>query len=311
MSVASRTRSSMGSLTAGERKVARALLADYPRAGLGSAADLAGAAGVSAPTVVRFARSLGFAGYSDLSVALVGELGERTSSPATKFAARRSSGDVLRTVIGQIEKLGDIPAAEIDAAVGLGRKVSFVGRSMVRNMAIARDLGRLLGCQAHVERLRRTAVGQFNLDNAVSLEALARIVEDETLPQVLVPMTTALAGIPALAVTEPQALRLRAGQPVRVAPALLGEAAGDPATVRAMRAGELIALETALKNPKRPLVAIVGGGTACVRRTSSADRSWWRPASPPSASTRTRCSSTRRRRLRLTSSSVSDRTLGS
>ena len=108
--------------------------------------------------------------------------------------------------------------------------------------AIARDLGRLLGCEAHVEQLRRTAVGPFNLDNAVSLDALARIVEDETLPQVLVPMTTALAGIPALAVTEPQALRLRAGQPVRVAPSLLGEAAGDPATVRAMRAGELIAL---------------------------------------------------------------------
>ena len=55
-------------------------------------------------------------------------------------------------------------------------------------------------------------------------------------------MTTALAGIPALAVTEPQALRLRAGQPIRVAPALLGDAAGEPATVRAMRAGELIAL---------------------------------------------------------------------
>ena len=29
----------------------------------------------------------------------------------------------------------------IDAAVALGRKVSFVGRSMVRNMGIARDLG--------------------------------------------------------------------------------------------------------------------------------------------------------------------------
>ena len=55
-------------------------------------------------------------------------------------------------------------------------------------------------------------------------------------------MTTALAGIPALAVTEPQALRLRAGQPIRVAPALLGERWAKPATVRAMRAGELIAL---------------------------------------------------------------------
>ena len=90
--------------------------------------------------------------------------------------------------------------------------------------------------------MRRTEVGAFQAENAISLEALARIVEDDSLPQVLVPITTALAGIPALAVTEPQALRLRAGQPVRITPALLGEAVGDPATVRAMRAGELIAL---------------------------------------------------------------------
>ena len=55
-------------------------------------------------------------------------------------------------------------------------------------------------------------------------------------------MTTALAGIPALAVTEPQALRLRSGQSVRMTPALVGDEAGEAATVRAMRAGELIAL---------------------------------------------------------------------
>ncbi|MGD9510930.1 MAG: tRNA pseudouridine(55) synthase TruB [Geminicoccaceae bacterium] len=108
--------------------------------------------------------------------------------------------------------------------------------------AIARDLGEALGCHAHVSALRRTAVGSFNASNAVSLDALARIVEDDTLPQVLVPMTTALAGIPALAVTEPQALRLRSGQPVRITPALMGDVLIEPATVRAMRAGELIAL---------------------------------------------------------------------
>ena len=108
--------------------------------------------------------------------------------------------------------------------------------------ALARDLGRALGCHAHVAALRRTAVGAFNDSNAISLEALARIVADDTLPQILVPLTTALAGIPALAVTEPQALRLRAGQPIRITPALLGEEAGRSATVRAMRAGELIAL---------------------------------------------------------------------
>ena len=108
--------------------------------------------------------------------------------------------------------------------------------------AIARDLGLALGCLAHVTALRRTEVGPFHAEDAISLESLASIVTEDSLPQVLVPVTTALAGIPALAVTEPQALRLRAGQAIRIAPALLGEAAAEAATVRAMRAGELIAL---------------------------------------------------------------------
>jgi tRNA pseudouridine55 synthase len=108
--------------------------------------------------------------------------------------------------------------------------------------AIARDLGQALGCCAHVAALRRTEVGAFSVENGVSLDALAGIVEHETLPQILVPVSTALAGIPALAVTEPQALRLQSGQAIRLAPAFVGETIGEAATVRAMRAGELIAL---------------------------------------------------------------------
>jgi tRNA pseudouridine55 synthase len=108
--------------------------------------------------------------------------------------------------------------------------------------AIARDLGLALGCHAHVSALRRTEVGAFSVKEALSLDALAGIVENDTLPQVLVPVATALAGIPALAVTEPQAHRLRSGLAVRITPALLGEGMQEPATVRAMRAGELIAL---------------------------------------------------------------------
>jgi tRNA pseudouridine55 synthase len=55
-------------------------------------------------------------------------------------------------------------------------------------------------------------------------------------------VATALAGIPALAVTEPQAIRLRAGQSIRVPPQLIAGEAAPGCTVRAMRAGELIAL---------------------------------------------------------------------
>ncbi len=136
--------------------------------------------------------------------------------------------------IDELELVGrpDLDHAEFRMACGKGAYVR----------AIARDLGIALGCLAHVAALRRTQVGGFNVGNAVSLDALARIVENDTLPQVLVPMTTALAGIPALAVTEPQALRLRSGQSVRMTPALVGDEAGEAATVRAMRAGELIAL---------------------------------------------------------------------
>lgn len=108
--------------------------------------------------------------------------------------------------------------------------------------AIARDLGQLLGCQGHVSALRRTSVGAFNESNAVSLERLAELVEADELRSGLVPVVAALAGIPSLAVTEPQALRLRAGQAIRVAARLLEETVGGQPTLMLMQAGQLVAI---------------------------------------------------------------------
>lgn len=120
--------------------------------------------------------------------------------------------------------------------------------------ALARDLGVQLGCLGHVVALRRTAVGPFTEATAVSPKILIGLVDDDSLPQVLVSVATALDGIPALALTEPQAQRLRSGQSVRVAPGLV---LGDPdedGTVRAMQAGRLVALarlQGALLSPVR------------------------------------------------------------
>ena len=108
--------------------------------------------------------------------------------------------------------------------------------------ALARDLGEALGCLAHVSALRRTSVGPFTLEQAVALDALDELALAETLPQVFVSVATALADIPALAVTEPQAHRLRAGQSIRVPPRLIGEGTGAPATVKVTQAGELVAI---------------------------------------------------------------------
>jgi tRNA pseudouridine55 synthase len=108
--------------------------------------------------------------------------------------------------------------------------------------ALVRDLGLRLGCYGHVSALRRLRVGSFTADEAVSLETLERLVGDDALPQALLPVAKALDGMPSFALTEPQAERLRSGQPVRVALQLLRGEAGEDATVRAMAKDRVVAL---------------------------------------------------------------------
>lgn len=76
-------------LTSAERKVVRALLDDYPSAGLGSMARLAAAAGVSEPSVVRLVKKLGYTGYASLQQALVRDVDERLRSPRLQLEKQR------------------------------------------------------------------------------------------------------------------------------------------------------------------------------------------------------------------------------
>ncbi len=82
--------------------------------------------------------------------------------------------------------------------------------------ALARDLAMRLGTVGHLAALRRTAVGQFHEDAAISLDNLAALMHSAALDEQLRPVETALADIPALAVTESQADRLKCGQAVHV-----------------------------------------------------------------------------------------------
>jgi tRNA pseudouridine55 synthase len=108
--------------------------------------------------------------------------------------------------------------------------------------ALIRDLGLRLGCLGHVVALRRLQAGPFRAESALTLATLERLVAGDALHQALLPVSAALGDLPALALTEPQAHRLRAGQTIRVARGLVVGAATDDATVRAMAAGQMIAL---------------------------------------------------------------------
>jgi tRNA pseudouridine55 synthase len=118
--------------------------------------------------------------------------------------------------------------------------------------ALARDLGRALGCLGHVAALRRTAVGPFDEDIAVSLDALQRLRSEEA-PAIergaLLPVETGVAALPALQVSSSDAGRLARGQAVllrgRDAPVLGG-------WVSVSSGGALIALAQVEKGELRP-----------------------------------------------------------
>lgn len=80
--------------------------------------------------------------------------------------------------------------------------------------ALARDMGITLGTCAHVVALRRTAVGPFTETDAISLETLESLGHSAAASAPILPVESALDDIPALALTEIEANRLRCGQAV-------------------------------------------------------------------------------------------------
>ncbi len=79
--------------------------------------------------------------------------------------------------------------------------------------ALARDMGLKLGTYGFVTALKREKVGPFSLDSAISLDKLKGLDDIARLNEaVLLPLETALDDIPALAVREDEAARLRNGQ---------------------------------------------------------------------------------------------------
>ena len=110
--------------------------------------------------------------------------------------------------------------------------------------ALARDIGRILGCFGHICALRRTVVGPFTEQDMIPLEELEALCDraasgEGSLADALLPVETALDDIPALAVTRADAARLHRGQAVL----LRGrDAPNSSGTVYVTVAGRLLAL---------------------------------------------------------------------
>jgi DNA-binding MurR/RpiR family transcriptional regulator len=146
-SVANRARASLGAFSDSERKVALALLAAYPVAGLETVAQLAVRASVSPPTVVRFVARLGFSGYPAFQAALRHEIDEGMGSPLRQYGEHQSTPgrDELLPYAAStfVETLratfNELPPAEFTRAVDLlcdaKRSIHVVGGRFSRVLA--------------------------------------------------------------------------------------------------------------------------------------------------------------------------------
>jgi DNA-binding MurR/RpiR family transcriptional regulator len=87
-----------GTFPRAEARVGRALLAEFPLAGLETVSKLADRAGVSGPTVLRFATRLGFDGFPEFQQALRLEVQERLGSPLALYdrGMQADEDEVLR-----------------------------------------------------------------------------------------------------------------------------------------------------------------------------------------------------------------------
>jgi tRNA pseudouridine55 synthase len=88
---------------------------------------------------------------------------------------------------------------------------------------LAYDLGRALGCGAHLEFLRRTASGPFTLAQALPLAEVQTLLQQdkEALAKRLLPLSESLTNMPALKVSAADATRVAHGVPLE-APAMPG-----------------------------------------------------------------------------------------
>jgi len=84
--------------------------------------------------------------------------------------------------------------------------------------SLGRDIARTLGALGHLTALRRTAVGPFTEADSISLDKLEAFGHSAPDSGHLLPVATALADIPALALTEAEARRLTQGQAIAALP---------------------------------------------------------------------------------------------
>src|SRR5258706_10810754 len=153
-------------------------------------------------------------GESDLERARVTFVGTQQQTPPMYSALKRDGVPLYRLARKgvEVERMPrEITIRALELCLTDETAIDFVVRcskgTYVR--VLAADLGRRLGTVAHLERLRRTVVGPFRIEDAKTPEALK---DQDRASWPLVPIGDALVGVQRLTVGPGELAALRRGQ---------------------------------------------------------------------------------------------------
>lgn len=168
--------------------------------------------------------------------------------PAYKLARRNMPVDLapVRVTVYELTLVSiDGPRARLRVRCSAG--------TYVRSMA--HELGRMLGCGAHIESLVRTQSGPFCLGRAFTLDRLQQLKEEGTLADALVPMPDLLPEFPGAVVDDVTAMSIRHGRDFHVSPFRISP--GSPHVKAISQDGRLIAIgRIAMPHVYHPVVVL-------------------------------------------------------
>jgi tRNA pseudouridine55 synthase len=141
-----------------------------------------------------------------------------------------------------LELVGFDPAGELAEFA-----VECSGGTYVRSLA--HDIGRRLGCPAHLAKLRRTAVAEFDQERSLTLDKLQDRLHDGDLTKMIVPLEDLLPDCPELVVRGREEKNVRNGHPFELAQSLQPQRGTKSARLPMMSLLKIL-------NPDRRLIAI-------------------------------------------------------
>ena len=132
--------------------------------------------------------------------------GERSYNLARKNILVRHKPRQIEVYEFILKKILNIDSAEFEVICGKGTYIR----------SLARDLAEKLNTKGHVIKLRRHFVGNFNEKDKIFIDFSEEIIHSPTFLKKIIPIEKVLDDIPALFLTETEAMKLRQGQKIRL-----------------------------------------------------------------------------------------------